>query len=336
MDNMEINLEKINQAKEYVCNNLVPMPAYQAGKSLVTSCYRAELPSMFILLTELKRLEFNIPIEIFYRAGELDSNEITELGKCYPSSNVSIKQLQTNARDFTDKWGNVKGWSTKVHALFESSYAENLWIDSDNFPIRNCLDLFNDPEYQSKGSLFWRDVYSIDRAEQYCDSSNLWQIFAVTPNDAEPFESGQILLNKPKVWQQFCLMLHYTENCDIYYSFGGDAECWRMVWQYVAIRNKGYHARFNYLASNDIPYGFMPFGPFHKGVANPWRKYGGGSVMVQRDRSGAELFNHRNIFKFRWQGDNPYNSDIQNESTYHMILRHLKVKYGITDEPKQV
>lgn len=328
---MEVNLDKINQSKQYVLMNPPPMPVYKSGKSLVTSCYRQEIPGMFILLKELQRLNFNLPIEVFYRAGELDTNEITELTNIAPQY-IIFKQIKSNAKNVTDRWGNVKGWSTKVHAVIESEWEENLWIDGDNYPIKNCLDLFNDTEYKSKGSLFWRDVYGIDRANQYCDQSTFWQVFDVSPNDGEPFESGQLLINKPKVWQQLSMLLHFTENCEIYYGFGGDAECWRMAWQYVSQKTGGYHAAFNYHQSDDVPYGFMPYGPFHKGAQNPWHKYGGGTVMVQRDRNGQELFNHRNITKFRWKGENPFNQDITNEMTYHMILRHLKVKYGISDD----
>ena len=75
----------------------------------------------------------------------------------------------------------------------------------------------------------------------------------------------------------------------------------------------------------------MPYGPFHKGVQNPWHKYGGGSVMVQRDRKGDELFNHRNLNKWRWKEENPFNHDVQNEFSYHAIMRHIKSKYGVTN-----
>jgi hypothetical protein len=327
---MEVNLIKLHQAKEYVLEHLVQQPSYRQGRSIVTSCYRQEIPGMFVLLKELNRLDFNLPIEIFYRPGELDQGEIHEMTSVMPN-NIIFKQLRANAKDFTDRWGNSKGWSTKVHAIWESDYQENLWIDGDNYPIRNCLELFDDAEYREKGSLFWRDVYSTDRANQYHDGGEMWQVFDVAPNDGEPFESGQFLINKPLVWPQMCMMLHFTENCQIYFNFGGDAECWRMAWQYVSSKTNGYHRKHNYHADTAVPYGFMPYGPFHKGVPNPWHKYGGGTVMVQRDRQGRELFNHRNLNKFRWQGEIPFNDDVANEMGYHMTMRHIKTKYGIKD-----
>ena len=124
-------------------------------------------------------------------------------------------------------------------------------------------------------------------------------------------------------------MLHYTSNNQVYYGFGGDAECWRMAWQFVSLAMRGYHAGINYHSSKDVPYGMMPYGPFHKGRPNPWGKYGGGTVMVQRDRQGNELFNHRNIDKWKWREENPYNADVTNEMNYHAIMRHIKSKYGV-------
>jgi hypothetical protein len=327
---METNLQQLHLEQETAIKTPIPMPQYLAGKSIVTSCYRSEIPGAYILLSELHRLDFNIPIEVFYREGELNQDEISEMQKISPGQ-IVFKKLQSPAMNFVDRWGNVKGWSTKVLAIFESQYEENLWIDCDNVPIRNCMDLFSDTEYLQKGSMFWRDVYSIDRADQYWSGSDMWKIFDVVPNDGEPFESGQFLINKPKVWLQFSLMHYYTTRNEIYYQFGGDAECWRMAWQRVSISQNGYHSKFNYHSSDQVPYGLMPYGPFHKGVQNPWHKYGGGSVMVQRDRKGDELFNHRNLNKWRWKEENPFNHDVQNEFSYHAIMRHIKSKYGVTN-----
>lgn len=326
---MEINITDLHRQQSQAASSPAPMPGYRPGRSLVTTSYRQEIPGTWILLSEIRRLDINIPVEVFYRDGELNDDEISEMSKIGPGQ-ITFKKLKTDVQNFQDRWGNHKGWATKVLAIVESEYAENLWIDCDNVPIRNCIDLFDDAEYLQKGSLFWRDVYSIDRADQYHSGSAMWQVFDVPSNDGEPIESGQMLLNKPKVWPQISMMLHFTNNSPIYYSFGGDAECWRMAWQYLSHKSGGYHARYNYHSSKDVPYGMMPYGPFHKGRVNPWGKYGGGTVMVQRDRQGNELFNHRNIDKWRWREENPYNQDIANETNYHMIMRHIKAKYGVT------
>lgn len=326
---MEIDIKQLQAQQEHALRNPAPMPSYQPGRSIVTSCYRQEIPGTWILLAELRRLDFDIPIEVFYRDGELNDDEIREMTNISPER-ITFRKVQTRVENFRDRWGNPKGWGTKVLSIIESRYEENLWIDCDNVPIRNCMDLFSDPEYLKKGSLFWRDVYSIDRADQYHSGSAMWQVFNVPFNDGEPIESGQFLVNKKQVWQQLSMMLYFTHNSNVYYNFGGDAECWRMAWQFVSLKNGGYHSSFNYHASPEVPYGFMPYGPFHKGRPNPWGKYGGGTVMVQRDRQGNELFNHRNIDKWRWREENPYNADVINEMNYHAVMRHIKTKYGVT------
>lgn len=319
---MEINLEQVHRSVDQLYLTPSSIPAYTLGKSIVTSVYGGELASGYVLMRELIRLGVTLPIEIFHRAGELNDQQISVLTGIAPEQ-IAVKQIQGDAKDFTTIYGNKAGWSSKIYALYESSYAENLWIDSDNFPITNPEFLFDDPEYISKHCLFWRDVFSTDRANRYHDQAPIWPVFNVQPNDGEPFEAGQLLINKPLCWAQFRLVKHYADNCDVYYHFGGDTETFRMAWQHHSLRNGGYHQYLNYHASPSVPYGFMPYGPFHKGVINQYGKWGGGSVMVQRDRSGKELFNHRNLNKMSL-GANVYNDDIANEARYHEHVAELK------------
>jgi len=303
-------------------------PLYKLGNSIVTSVYNKEFATGYVLLKELTRLGNQLPIEVFFRDDELTTQQIKILTEVAPDK-ISVKQIQGNAKNFTTQYGTTAGWSTKIYALYESIYSENLWIDSDNFPIENPEFLFKDDEYQAKNSLFWRDVISIDRANRYHDSAAIWPVFNVSPNDAEPFETGQFLINKPHCWQQFRLVKHYADNCEIYYNFGGDAETFRMAWQHWHLRKGNQLWHINAQSDPLTPYGFMPFGPFHKGVANQFNKWGGGTVMVQRNRVGAELFNHRNINKMTLD-KNVWNWDIQNEEHYHRHIDALKeiIKYG--------
>ena len=318
---MQIDLSQIYSGVDQLYANQPQMPSYAPGRSIVTSVYSAELATGYVLMCELARLGNKLPVEVFYRDGELSQQQIDLLTSPDPSK-ITVKKIRGNAKDFTTIYGTKAGWSVKVHAIYESSYDEILWLDSDSFPITNPEFLFNDPEYVSKGSLFWRDVTSVDRSNRYYDQAPLWQVFRVQPNDGEPFEAGQLLINKSKCWMQFSLVKHYADNCEYYYHFGGDTETFRMAWQHHEARRNGYYSYINYHASNLVPYGFIPYGPFHKGVPNQYGKWGGGTVMVQRDRVGCELFNHRNINKFKLSG-NVYNNDITNEWHYHQHVKQL-------------
>ncbi len=323
---MQINLDQIYSAVEELYQMDAAAPFYKQGKSIVTSMYNSEFAAGYVLINELVRLEHSLPIEVFCRQGELNDKQISVLEAVSPT--IKVKIIKGNAKDFTTPYGTKAGWSVKIYALYESEYQENLWIDSDNYPIRNVEFLFNDAEYQSKGSLFWRDVMSTDRANRYHDGAPLWPVFRVQPNDAEPFEAGQLLLDKIKCWPQFRLVKHYADNCEYYYHFGGDTETFRMAWQHHAARTNGYYSYINYHANQSlVPYGFMPYGPFHKGLVNQYGKWGGGTVMVQRDRDGRELFNHMNINKFKLT-NNVFNIDIQNEYFYHDHINTLKTILG--------
>jgi Mannosyltransferase putative len=318
---MQINLDDLySQVNTTLAN--VSAPDYTQGKSIVTSIYNKEFASGYVLIRELVQLAVTLPIEIFYRLGELSTQQIDILHNIKPDQ-ISVRAIKSAAKDFTTPYGTAAGWSTKISALLESQYAENLWLDSDSFPIRNPEFLFDDMDYQRTGSLFWRDVFSTDRANRYHDGAPFWRVFNVSPNDAEPFETGQLLIHKPRCWYQVNLVKHYADRCEIYYNFGGDAETFRMAWQHWHLRNGGTAYYLNYHSDANVPYGFMPFGPFHKGSANQYHKWGGGSVMVQRDRNGAELFNHRNLQKFAID-NNPFYNDIANEERYHGYIQDLR------------
>jgi len=319
---MQINLEELYRKEHAFLQSSRPS-TWQSGKSIVTTCYGAELPSAWVLLNELKRLGCTLPIEIFYRNGELNSKEIALLNGVIPGQ-VSVNMIAGTPKDFISRYGHRHGWSCKIYALQESHYSDNLWIDADNCPVRDPSFLFEDAEYQHKGSLFWRDLMSPDSANQYADNSPMWPIFNIPINDAEPFESGQLLINKNKCAMQFALLKYYADNCEIYYNFGGDKETFKMAWQRIALMNGHHPSRINYHSDPNVPFGFIPYGPFHKGKPNQYHKWGGGTVMVQRDRDGNELFNHRNLSKFTLD-NNTFNADIINETHYHEHVRQLKL-----------
>ena len=318
---MQVNLQEEYQKVDQMLNRL-GVPHWKPGRSIVTSVYGKEIASGYVLMRELILQQVSLPIEIFHRKNEITPEQAAIL--CSPAPDqITVREIQGDPKDFVTPYGTTAGWSTKPYSLWESEYSENLWLDADSFPIRNPEYLFDDQEYQDKGSLFWRDVYSTDRANRYHDNAPMWRIFNVNPTDAEPFETGQLLINKAQCWAEMNLVKHYADNCEVYYHFGGDAETFRMAWSHWYLRNGGQLQYINYQADPKVPYGFMPFGPFHKGNANQYKKWGGGTVMVQRDRNGNELFNHRNMEKFSL-GINPVYHDITNELRYHQHIEDLR------------
>jgi hypothetical protein len=214
----------------------------------------------------------------------------------------------------------------KPLSVYRSSFREVLWLDVDSFPLRNPAFLFDDAEYLEKGSLFWRDMSGVDRSPWWHPEAKVWPVFNVPPNDAEEFESGQFLIDKEKCWAELGLTLHFNSMQDVYGKLvHGDKDMFRLAWQNLAAARKKAPGPVRYLEdAAAVPYGFMPFGPFSMGRANKMHKWGGGTVMVQRDRAGLPLFVHRHMEKFSLKKDNPFNADVPNESIYHEHIATLR------------
>ena len=312
------NLAQVHQLHARVLAQLPPPHAFQ-GRGIVTSIYDKEFASGWVLLCELARLGCTLPLEVFHAKGELSPAQVALLEQAYP---------HTTVRCFAED--GLKGFPLKVMAMFQARFEEILWLDSDDFPIREPSFLFDDPEYVEKGSLFWRDVCGADRAGFWHAGAPVWEVFEVPSNDAEEFETGQLLIHKTRCWPELCLTLHINRNHGFYYRFMyGDKDTFRMAWWHLHVKRGGQMLRDNAL-TGPVPYGFMPYGPFHVGRPNPWKKWGGGSVMVQRDREGEPLFNHRNLNK--WRVDSAFDGrhDTPQDPIY---LQHLERLRGLLRYP---
>ena len=127
---------------------------------------------------------------------------------------------------------DVARFGLKPFSIWRASFREVLWLDCDCFPLRDPSFLFDDPEYQAKGSLFWRDVFGVDRCSVWHPSAELWSVFNVPPNDAEEFDTGQLLIDKERCWSELGLVLHFNRRSDIYYRHvWGDKDTFRLAWQ---------------------------------------------------------------------------------------------------------
>lgn len=302
-----------NQKDVAIFASRQPLPE-MTGRGIVTSIYDAEFASGWVLLSELVRLGVRLPIEVFYRPGELQDWQLAAL-RTLPLD-MSLRVLQAN----------VGGFQVKPFAILESSFEEVLWIDADNVPLRDPACLFEDPEYIEKGSLFWRDVSGADRAKFWHPESFVWTVFNVPHNDSEEFDTGQLLINKKRCWVELALTTHVNGLADFYYRFvHGDKDTFRLCWWSIFLMRGNGLRQINTLEDpKHVPYGFMPYGPFHIGRPNPWRKWGGGSVMVQRDRRGEPLFNHRTINKWRIDYDAAEEFDTPQDGIYRKHLDALR------------
>jgi len=157
------------------------------------------------------------------------------------------------------------GWQLKPYAVLYSPFAEVLLLDADNVPIRDPEFLFDAPEYRSTGAVFWPDYGRSPKAQPIWRSCGLRR-------PAEPeFETGQILVDKRRVWFALRLALWFNEHSDFFYRYlHGDKET--------------FHLAFRKLRQ---PYSLVP----HRIHTLP-------GTMCQHDFAGGRLFQHRNSDKW--------------------------------------
>ena len=166
----------------------------------------------------------------------------------------------------------LSGWELKPFALLHSAFEEVMLVDADNVAVRDPTYLFDAPEYQAAGALFWPDFDRLapDRA--------IWRICGVPYRDEPEVESGQLLVDKRRCWRALQLTMHLNEHSDFYYEYvHGDKETFHMAWRMLGQE----YAM--------IPHPLVPID----------------GTMCQHDFTGRRVFQHRNMLKWKLNGDNP-------------------------------
>ena len=173
----EIDLTALHEAQRMSITMFGRLPREHAGRGIVTTVFDREFPSCWVLLSELARLKVQLPIEAFHREGELS-----------PRNRALINSLELPLT-FRQLEEPIVRFGLKPFSIWRSRFREVLWIDCDSFPIRDPSFLFDDPEYRQKGSLFWRDVFGVDRSTVWHPRADVWRILTsrpTTPRNSRP------------------------------------------------------------------------------------------------------------------------------------------------------
>jgi FkbM family methyltransferase len=208
----------------------------------------------------------NLPIELWYLGrAELDKKMealIAPLGvKCI------------NARELMNRYPmrNPLGWELKSYALLHSSFRELLLLDADNVAVRNPEFLFDTPEFQKTGAIFWPDYRRLGARRP------IWKVCGVRHRDEAEFESGQMVIDKERCWAALNLSFWYNDHSEFFYQYiHGDKETFHMAWRKL-----------------DQNYSMVP---------HPIERLEG--TMCQHDFERKRLFQHRNLVKWSLWGGN--------------------------------
>ncbi len=164
-------------------------------------------------------------------------------------------------------------------------------------PVSDPSFLFDQPEYQETGTVFWPDPKKF----QTLPESDLWEIFGLPYRQSPDQESGQLLIDKQRAWQALNLCNWYNEHSDFYYKHVyGDKETFRFAWQRL-----------------EQPISWIPTFASEKLLF----------TLLQHDFDGQVLFQHRFYRKWSLYGMNTSIPNFRYEELCRQFLEELRTSW---------
>jgi hypothetical protein len=241
----------------------------------------------WVCIRMLRRLGCELPIQCWF-LGDTERNRAWE-EVVAPYGVECVDAYEVRKRH---PHARLHGWESKPYAIQHSPFAEVLFLDADNVPVRDPTFLFDTPEYRETGTTFWPDFGRLGPERL------AWRVFGEIPYRDEPeVESGQIVVDKRRCWKALELCHWYMQNSNNFYFFHvhGDKEVFHLAWRKL-----------------EQPYA-MP----QRGIdALP-------GVMCQHDFEGNRIFQHRNMRKWTFY-DNPQTKGFLYENECREYINELK------------
>ncbi|EJU06345.1 hypothetical protein DACRYDRAFT_97827 [Dacryopinax primogenitus] len=242
------------------------------ARGIVFTAGNADTLSRVVLTLKYLRqkLACELPAAIYHFPSEKppeDSPLVAEL----EGLNAKLVEAVGTTRDRS----RTKNYHLKAMAIVESEWAEVIYLDSDNIPAADPAILFDAPNYQRLGAMFWPDYWKTTPVNP------IWQIIGVQCRDEWEQEAGQIIIDKRRHLDALLLSLYILLDWKFWYYFSdGDKDVFRFA--FLALRKRW---------------------------ALPGRWVGGGALpsnsatgfcahtMEQYDHTGEPMFVHYNLLK---------------------------------------
>ena len=269
---------------------IYPRGLYSGRGIVICGGGRKYFPCAWVCVRMLRYLKCSLPIQIWHLGKKEMSGEMRLLIEPYGVEVVDAFRIREKhpARI-------LNGWELKPYSIIHSHFNDVMLLDADVVPVVNPDFLFETPEYERSGAIFWPDFGRL------AVQRSIWNACGVRYRDEPEIESGQIVLNKKRCWKALQVTMHLNEHSDFYYKhMYGDKETFHMAFRRV---RKAY----------DMP--MKPIVPL-KGT------------MCQHDFDGNRIFQHRNRDKWRLDGANESVPDFLFENECRIFLDELKAKWS--------
>lgn len=237
------------------------------GRGIVIVGGGPYFPGAYALIRLLRHLGCALPIELWQLPSESGAEERAAI------AGLNVRLM--NPASFGD-FRILRGWQLKPIAALFSAFSECICLDADSYPVRNPEFLFETPEYQKHGAIFWPDYEPEDL------KARTWRTLGMDERSEWDFESGQYVVNRDRCWLELRLTHWMNQHSDYYYRLDGEgsaAATWR-IWG----DKSTYHLAWRRLGSDYA----MP------SVRPGWLVH----TILQHGFDGEVLFQHRCRDKF--------------------------------------
>ncbi|DBA65601.1 TPA: hypothetical protein ACH3X2_002666 [Trebouxia sp. C0005] len=247
----------------------------------------------------LRKTGCTLPVEMFFPAEEYPTKaveqELQQIGvmcSVLPDL-VPTYAVNNSSKQLTDSEGKrLAGFSMKSAAVLLSSFEEIIFLDSDNVAITDPTALFDAGEYLDKGAVLWPDYWASSAAP------DLQRILPQVTLPSNTFESGQMVLNKSRVWKGLVLAAFFNLQSRLYYELlgnfmgKGDKETFALG---LSVAGLPYHVIATPVGS--VGFNQYPFGPGCIKGQNSIQVGCGfaGNTMAQYTPQGKLMFLHTNM-----------------------------------------
>jgi ADP-heptose:LPS heptosyltransferase len=262
-DQEPLTLHNAGMACDTFISTIPAYPGHYQGRGIVICAGGLKyFTNAWVCINMLRRLGCRLPIQLWHLGSKEVDGRLAELLAPFEVRCIDACKVQ---KQFPVRM--LHGWGVKPYAILHSPFREALLLDADNVPVVNPEFLFDTPQFQTHGAIFWPDYHhaKIEKTRAIWRSCGLRQ-----PQEPE-FETGQIVVDKLRCWSALCLSLWFKENCDFYYRYlHGDKET--------------FHLAFRRLKKS---YSLVPK------TIHPLE-----GTMCQHDFNGRRIFQHRNTDKW--------------------------------------
>jgi hypothetical protein len=242
-----------------------------------TAGHKGYFLNAYINCKLLRKIGCKLPIAWFYMGDEMQPEWIEQVNKI---DGVTLHDLGGNGVKIRD----MGGWQSKIEAIINAPFDEVLYLDADNFPMRDPEYLFDHPKYKETGAVLWPDIWNwqLDRMEFLNNK------YGIKLQGARQVEGGQMMFDKTRCMPALLEIQKLNRNSkETYKVVYGDKDTFLIGLLIAKV-------------------------PFYINEHQTKMMHGG---LLQLDFDGKPLFQHLTGGKWQWHGRPMARMDRMNEAS---------------------